>query len=63
MLKVLGAMLVVGWPWVIWGIDITWFGLFGERFTAIPWKEDRGVILLIGYPILLIVALSIFMAL
>ncbi|OQB10736.1 MAG: hypothetical protein BWY21_00020 [Parcubacteria group bacterium ADurb.Bin216] len=46
----IAIILFVTWPWVLWGVDVTYFALVGDWLTTIPWKGTRGQILLIVYP-------------
>lgn len=46
----IAIILFVIWPWILWGVDVTYFGLVGAWLTTVPWKGTRGQILLIAYP-------------
>jgi len=56
---VYAVILFIGWPFIVWGVDATYYAVVGEWLTNIPWSKERGEILLLGYPVLITIVASL----
>lgn len=46
------CLLFIAWPWLLGVFDIAAWAITGQQWSAIPWNDGRGIVLIL-WPIVM----------